>query len=442
MQAEQQFRAILQKVAPGKLSVMTGPYRAPAVLPPVTFRNADEVDLHYQAEQIQPPGVTPHNVDFYKRPGKRAWGHPEVWNDDGTGGMILPTLFQMVMRGADGVGWSGEPPWWGPFPSDPRASGPGILSVLRGIDRLLLDYGPWLTSLHSADRVAIVVSSRMIRIDHWGTLGGEYFDRLYEAYGACLYAHRPATFVFAEDVTPETLKAFRAVLVVGQRVELEPKLLDALTAARAAGVGVFYDGTSRPEVVSSFRPLGASFDRIDVDPSPWQDDSAYLRIPAYFEKHAELLNRVLGASVAPVADVDIPGVLLTERASGQARFVWVVDNVEPDLDPGLAWRTGLILSQRVPLAVPVGLKVGRDEAVYDVFGRRQVRPTDGHVDADSAKPPGPTLRDPSACHRRGRDQRAAQRRRGTRLRVDGRYPGQPRPSHRCEHPLAGRADRG
>ncbi len=63
-------------------------------------------------------------------------------------------------------------------------------------------------------------------------------------------------------MTPETLKAFRAVLVVGQRVELEPGLLKAMTVARAAGVGVFYDGTSRPEMLGSFRPLGESFDRM------------------------------------------------------------------------------------------------------------------------------------------------------------------------------------
>ncbi len=81
--------------------------------------------------------------------------------------------------------------------------------------------------------------------------------------------------------------------------------------------------------------------------------------------------------------MDRQDVLLTERDSGKGRFVWVVDNVEPDMDPGLAWRTGLILSQRVPLvAVPVGLRVGPDEAVYDVFGLEQVRPMDGRVDAD------------------------------------------------------------
>src|SRR5262249_3023443 len=135
--AERQFNAVLQKASPGKLSVMTGPYRAVGVIPPITFRNADEVDLHYQAEQIQPPQVTPHNVDFYKRPGKRAWGHPELWNDDGTGGTIFPTTFQMVMRGADGVGWSGNVGEWASGADDPRSAGPGTVSVQRNIDTLL-----------------------------------------------------------------------------------------------------------------------------------------------------------------------------------------------------------------------------------------------------------------------------------------------------------------
>src|SRR5262249_2638826 len=123
--AERELRAVLRKVGPGKVSAMTGPYRAVGVIPPVTFRNANEVDLHYQTEQIQPPQVTPHHVDFYKRPGRQAWGHPELWNDDGTGGMIYPTVLQMVMCGADGVGWSGNAPEWPSGQDDPRSGGPG-----------------------------------------------------------------------------------------------------------------------------------------------------------------------------------------------------------------------------------------------------------------------------------------------------------------------------
>src|SRR5581483_12166597 len=44
--AEKMLRAAMQKVSPGKLSCMTGPYRAAEMHPPIIFRNADEVDLH------------------------------------------------------------------------------------------------------------------------------------------------------------------------------------------------------------------------------------------------------------------------------------------------------------------------------------------------------------------------------------------------------------
>ncbi|MDR3634916.1 MAG: hypothetical protein P4L84_14020 [Isosphaeraceae bacterium] len=367
--AERRFRITLEQAAPGKLSVLTGPYRAVGVIPPVTYRNADEVDLHYQAEQIQPPQVTPHNVDFSKRPGKRAWGHPEVWNDDGTGGMIFPTLFQMVMRGADGVGWTGNVPEWGTGPSDSRSGAPGSASVYRNLDALLANYGPWLTTLQPSDRVAIVCSSRMLRIDDWAKIGGHYFDRLFEAYNSCLYAQRPASFVFAEDVRPDTLKGYKAVLVVGQRVELDPALADALASASRAGVWVGFDATCRPELVKGFTPLGVAFDQVENDASGWQDDSAYVRFPGYFRRNAAVLAEALKSVVPPVAGCDEPDVMLTERRSGEARFVWAVNNTSTGLEPGMAWRVGMMISQRLPLVARLSLGA-KGQAVYDVFALR------------------------------------------------------------------------
>jgi outer membrane protein assembly factor BamB len=378
--AEKRFSAAAKAVSPRILSAVTGPYRAVGVDPPVTFAHADEIDLHYQSEQIQPPEVGPHEVDFYKRPGKRAWAHPEIWNDDGTGQMILPELFQMIMRGADGVGWSGQPPWSGRSdPSDPRETGLGVRSVLRALGALARDYGPWLTRLRSADPVAIVVSSRMLRIDTWSKLGGEYFGRLYEAYVSCLYAHRPASFVFAEDVRPETLSAYRTVLVVGQRVEIEPALARALAAARSAGVPVRYDDTCLPSTVRGFEALGTAFDRVEHDPNIWQDDSAYTRVTAYFEEHAAALDRVFGRTLSPIVSAD-SGILASERTSGDGRFVWVVDDVIPRMDPGLAWRTSLLISSRVPLQTRVGLDAAG--TVYDVFARRRVAAEGRVVEAD------------------------------------------------------------
>jgi outer membrane protein assembly factor BamB len=369
--AEKQFRAVLKKVGPGKLSVMTGPYRAVGVVPPLTFQNTDEVDLHYQAEQIQPPQVTPHDVDFYRRPGKPAWGHPELWNDDGTGGMIYPTLLQMVMRGADGIGWSGNAPDWPIGQDDPRSGGPGAASIHRSLTNLLHPYGPWLASTENADQVAIVVSSRMLRIDDWSKIGGWYFDRLFEAYNAYLYAHRPASFIFTEDATPNSLKKYKAVLLVGQRVELDPPLAAVLKAARANGVEVFHDGTCLPALVKGFTPLAISFDSLLKEPSAWQDDSAYARFPEYFCAQAAVLRKVLGKQVPAVAVCDEPGVMLTERKSGDARFVWAVNNVPTGLGPGLAWRVGLLMSQRAPLVTKLIFNADGN-VVYDIFALKKI----------------------------------------------------------------------
>ena len=90
----------------GLVTAVACPFRNVESYPPITLANVEESDLQAQWEQIGMPYHGPFSVDFYKRPGKKAWGHPEVWNDAGTGDQVLTTLWQMVMRGADGVGCS------------------------------------------------------------------------------------------------------------------------------------------------------------------------------------------------------------------------------------------------------------------------------------------------------------------------------------------------
>src|SRR5262249_4459946 len=126
-----------------------------------------------------------------------------------------------------------------------------------------------------------------------GASSGLHFARHAEAYAACLHAHHPASFVFPEDLQPDTLKKFKAVLVVGQRVELEPALADALKAAKAAGVRVLYDGTCRPECVTGLDPLGDAFDKLERDKGMVGDDSAYWRAAAYAKTHALVLSKLL-----------------------------------------------------------------------------------------------------------------------------------------------------
>ncbi|MEX1017574.1 MAG: PQQ-binding-like beta-propeller repeat protein [Phycisphaeraceae bacterium] len=382
--AQALFNRTLEAVGSDDLvTANSGPYRKLEAYPPTVFQNVDEVDLHVQWEQMAVPFVSPHSVDFYKRPGKAAWGHPEVWNDDGTGGQVVPTLMSMVMRGADGVGFSGNLPNWGARREDTRTAYHGTVSIYRALNDLLSQYGPWLNTLETQDSVAIVASSRMFDLDRWSPTNhvmGVHFSHVFEAYIACLFAHRPASIVFSEDLEPDTLANYRAVLLVNQRVEMDDQLTAALENARDAGVPVFYDGTCRESLVAQYRPLNTSFDHIVTDPNPAGDDSAYVRFPAYARAHMPALREALGETAPPVAAVDDEAVFVSERVAGRGRYLFVVNYATPDLSPGQMWRVDLFVTARVPMRPAVGLRdLAPGAAVYDTFAMRQVDVEAGDV---------------------------------------------------------------
>jgi len=387
VEAQELFNKTLKECAPeGKyVTACAAPYRNVESYPPLTFKNVDEVDLQAQWEQIGVPYHAAQNVDFYKRPGKRAWGHPEVWNDDGTGGQFLSVLFQIAMRGGDGVGLSGDiPPWaWvgAGLPDDPRTPHYGWASVVRAFSGLLKPYGPLLAALENDDRVAIAASGRMYKTDDWNTVTGLHFARELEAYISCLHAHQPARYIFAEDVKPDSFKPFKAVLVVDQRCEFEPETLAALKAAQAAGTKVYCDGTCRESLVKDFTPLGLSFNKLEKDRSPAGDDAAYWRFAEYAKANLPVLAKVLDAAAPPVARVEDDQVLISQRRGEEGRYLWVLNNTLPRLEPGQLWRMTLAVTQRVPLVLPVGLDANA-KAVYDVFAGKQVTPEGGVVQAD------------------------------------------------------------
>ncbi|MDB5340980.1 MAG: hypothetical protein JWN70_6599 [Planctomycetaceae bacterium] len=376
VQAEQQFRKALNEASSRKLiSAMTGPYRQPGILPPLTYANADEVDLHFQAEQIQWPMMSAHNVDFYKRPGKPAWAHPEVWNDDGTGGQILSAELQMVMRGVNGIGQSGSTKGYGSVDTDLRGMGPGTTSVHRQLNSWLAAYGPWLSSLEASDRIAIPVSTRMMRMElNWQGIGGFYFTRLFEAYNACLRAHRPASFVFTEDCQPDTLSKFPAVFIVSQTVDLDPQLQAALSAAAKAGVPIFTDQSSRAEVLKDFSPrkLEREFTHLEKEHHLLNDDSAFWRYREFILDHAAFLAESWKEAVAPVAKCPHPEVLLTERRVGDARVLWAVNDAAVPLEPGHLWRVSLAIGSRMPVLTDIDWPAARDRDVYELFSGKKV----------------------------------------------------------------------
>ncbi len=372
--AQQQFKDAMQETAPWLATSSSGPYRRPEVYPPVSFSNVDEVDLHYQAEQIATPNWTAHATDFYKRPGKPAWMHPELWNDSGTGEQVLPMSWLAMMRGVDGIGVSGPLPYWGVQPVDARSGYPGLLSVYRALNTFTRRYGPWLMTLENHDRIAIPVSSRQIKLDSWGGIGGQYFTRLWEAFMACLYAGQPATFIYTEDAPDVT--RFKALVLVGQRYEPEPALANLLAQARRAGLPVFSDGTCRPSLVEHTLPIGVAFDAVEKLHG-FNNDEAYWEFRDVLLAKAPKVGEVLGAAVTPAVSCSHPEVLVSERMSGDVRGLWVVNNSFSPLDPGLLWRVQNAVATHQPVVATVRVSVGEGDVVYDVFAGETVGQRNG-----------------------------------------------------------------
>jgi len=369
VEAQASFKAALAATNATLRTASSGPYRRPEVYPPTSFANVDEVDLHFQAEQISCPNWTAHAADFYARPGKPAWLHPEVWNDSGTGGQILSTSWLGIMRGAGGIGCSGQMKHWENLPRDPRSGYDGILSVFRAIDDFVCTRGPWLAALEHADRVAIPVSRRHIEVDDWSGIGGRYFTRLWEAHQVCLHARRPASFVFAED-KPD-MSRFKAVLLVGLRYEPEPAFTEIVRQAEQTGARVFADGTCRESLVKTSTPLGTACDHIEKT-HPFNDDVAWWQIAPILVKGAEKAASTMAEIVPAVADCDQPEVLVGERRLGKGRFVWVVNNTRSRLDQAHLWRVQTGIATCEPVVARVGLPIEPGEVVYDMFDMREV----------------------------------------------------------------------
>ncbi len=376
--AQQNFHDALTKVAPNLATASSGPYRRAEVYPPLSFANVDEVDLHYQSEQITTPNWTAHAPDFYKRPGKPAWLHPEFYNDIGTGEMILPMSWMGIMRGADGIGTAGNIPTLGEQPTDSRSGYYGTLSVFRALNEFTRQYGPWLTTLKNNDRVAIIVSHRQIKMDTGGWSIARYFWRLWEAYQSCLYARQPATFLYCEDIKPDTLKQFKALLIVSQFYEPEPEMVNLLAQAKKDGIAIFADGTCRESLVKEYTPLGVTFDHVEKL-NGFNNDCAFWDYPEALLVNAPLITKKLAEVTPPVATVDQSEVLVSERSIGDLRFVWVVNNTHSPLSPGSLWRLNNAVGTRIPVVAQVTLPVKAGDIVYDIFSGKELKSDDLQV---------------------------------------------------------------
>jgi len=371
------------------------PFRNVDSYPPFAFSNVDESDLQAQWEQYMLPYHTAWNVDYYKRPGKKAWFHPEIWNDAGTGEQILQSTFMGLMRLPDGVGASTNAGGASPFlgwgldvihPEDTRSAEGGTTSVFRTMSNTILQpFGPWLTTLAKNDRVALVVSERQVKVDDWPCNMPRYYGRLYEAYLTLLHAHYPATIVFTTDLTSTSLNGFKAVLLVDQWVQLDPGLQTTLTNAKNAGAAIFYDGTCRDSLFTGlgFTPLGISFNKFETLPSEASNDYNWISFLNFIRQDESAVTTAL-ASVTPPATIGIDEVFTSESVEEQGRYVFVMNNITPTgIDPANMWKVTNYCTSRVPIQTTVTLPNVTGKTVYDIFAKASLgTPSGGNVTTD------------------------------------------------------------
>jgi len=361
----------------------SGPVRNPMGYPPTNYAPVNGVDLQCQFEQIPLEYIETYSTDLYKRAGKPAYAHPELYNDSGTGEEILPTCLSFFMRGANSIGCAGNYPSFGEY-FDSRTNN-GVTSIFRAMNTAIgRPYGPWYTALQAHDPVALVSSSRPFQLDNdrgWTGMGCKHFQRMFEAYVSLMHAHYPATIVLGNDVTPTCLNGYKAIVLVDQVYQLEPALVTALSNAQTAGVPIFYDGTCLASLMTGYTALGVSFNKCDSIGNGNDYTSIIGVLTAAQQNEAGIATAFAAIPQPETAGYD--EVFLTERTAESARYVSVLNHCTPtEISSAHLWRMALWCSSRVPVQTTVGLGDLTGKTVYDVFARQQVTPSGQNVTAD------------------------------------------------------------
>ena len=143
--------------------------------------------------------------------------------------IMLGHALLLAGRGADGIDINGQ---------DPQAA--------SAISDFLSAYGPLFRTMQPHSDVAIITSLRQQfsndkLIGQWmGYTGGEYFN----LYTRLWYARHPPAMLPEEDITPERLRQFKAVFLVGQEVPLPGQATSALQEYLDNGGHIFKDAAT------------------------------------------------------------------------------------------------------------------------------------------------------------------------------------------------------
>jgi hypothetical protein len=195
-----------------------------------------------------------------------------------------------------------------------------------------------------------------------GYTAGTYF----ELYTKLWYARRPPAVLLEEEVTPERLKAYKAVFLVNQQAALPADAMAALNGFVAAGGKVFKDKTtsaSFPGDVYDLTPGDSIGPKWDGEKYVATRDQMFVGVQASYEASAKSLDELLAQLPPPRVMSHSHQTLLGTLAGKKTAVVMAVNDTRTP--PGI-YHPWNFWSATV-LAAESELSFDKQYTVYDLL---------------------------------------------------------------------------
>ena len=326
---------------------------------PGVFKYLNQTCLYYQGEWFRYPLQTAYMADVARRPGK-----PVIITQEnmcewcGTGEHLVRELFQAVIRKVDGVGNNcGLEPWGCIFR-------PGTMGVHRSINRICTIYGDLFRTLEKGDDVAVLYSFSQspFSAQAW---------RILSMHNLSLLAHQPTSIIYDEDVRAGLLRdRYKVLILTGAVVPLPDPVMAEISRFQAAGGTVLLDKACKIELPGA--------ERMDFEANTcWWVGTANATDVPYWSQYAAQLPKVPAYREAvfkhapPLVDTPNPRIILSTQEYQKGKYVFVLNDMEPDYTPGQLWQIARLDVSTWP-AKPTLTLAKSDYVIYDVFAGKEV----------------------------------------------------------------------